>query len=96
MKSATSSSSKAFPSESIGTAWRTLPNASTGAAPTRSEGLSDRCKAGKRASMAALRARKLVVFGIADFGFVLPVVERIVPGDLGGQAFQLGLCFRAR
>ena len=40
MKSTTSSSVKALPSESIGTAWRTLPKASTGAAPTRLEGLS--------------------------------------------------------
>ena len=57
MKSITSSSLKALPSESIGTAWRTLPKASTGAAPTRLDGLSGRTSSGKRASMAALRWR---------------------------------------
>ena len=35
-----------------------------------------------------------IVFGIADLGCVLPVVERIVAGDLGGQALQLGLRLR--
>ena len=57
VKSATSSSSKALPSDSIGTRWRTLPNPAATGAPTRSEGLSSRLSAGNRASIAALRRR---------------------------------------
>ena len=53
--STTSSSQKALSSDSMGRAWTTLANFSVGAAPTRRDGLSSRTRAGKRASMAALR-----------------------------------------
>ena len=59
VNSATSASSKALPSDSMGTLCRTLPNASTGAAPMRREGLSARRRAGKRASISALRWRRV-------------------------------------
>ncbi len=55
--SVTSPSLKALPSESIGTAWRTLANFCAGAAPTFRAGESARISAGKRASIAALRSR---------------------------------------
>jgi hypothetical protein len=52
-KSATSSSAKALSSDSIGTAWRTWPNASDGAAPTVCVGLSALTSSGCAASIAA-------------------------------------------
>jgi hypothetical protein len=48
----------ALSSDSIGIRWRTLPKSSTGGAPTRRDGLSDRIRPGKRDSIAWLRWRK--------------------------------------
>ena len=53
--SAKSASSKALPSESIGTPWRTVAKPSAGLAPTRRDGLSARISSGKRPSIAWLR-----------------------------------------
>ena len=71
MKSVTSSSLKALPSESIGTAWRTLPKASTGAAPTRLDGLSGRTSSGKRCLDGRIALAQRVVVGVGDLGRVL-------------------------
>ncbi|CFW33756.1 Uncharacterised protein [Bordetella pertussis] len=51
-KARTSSSSKALPSDSMGTAWRTLPNSASGAAPTRCVGESGVTSSGCSASSA--------------------------------------------
>ena len=66
--SSTSSSSKALPRLSIGTRCWTGANWAEGAAPTRSEGEFGRTRCGKRASMAALRRFRRVVFGVGDVG----------------------------
>ena len=50
--SSTSSSAKMLPSDSIGTAWRTLANFSAGAAPTLRESESASASSGKAASSA--------------------------------------------
>ena len=91
MKSTTSSSVKALPSESIGTAWRTLPKASTGAAPTRcgrAVGAHERGKA--RLDRRVALAQRVVV-GVGDLGRVLRVVELVVVGDLAREPRELGL-----
>ncbi len=53
--SSTSSPAKALPSESMGTACRTLENPAAGAAPTFCDGLSPRFSSGKRSSIASFR-----------------------------------------
>ena len=74
----------------MGTAWRTLAKPSAGGAPTRLDGESSRTRSGKRSSMARLRRRKLIVVGIGNRRRIFGVIAAVVPGDLFGQARELG------
>ena len=89
-KSRTPSSSNTLPSESIGTLCMTLPKVSTGSAPTRTDGLSvaDEMREARLDRCVALAQR--VILGVGDLRLVLPVVERVVMGDLAGEALKLG------
>ena len=89
-KSATSSSAKALPSDSIGTAWRTLRKRPAGFAPTlrrRASPARDQLRKARLDRGVALPER--VVFGVGDGRRVLLVVAPVVLGDLGGEPLQL-------
>ena len=95
-KSATSSSAKALPSDSMGTAWRTLPNAfdrRRADAPGRAVGPHQLGKARLDRRVALAQG---VIVGIGDLGRVLPVVELVVPGDLAWPAARARLSPRSR
>ena len=91
--SRTSSSAIALSSDSIGTAWVTLPNASAGAAPTRRLGLSapDQRREALLERDVALAQR--VILGIGQLGRIVAIVEPIVARQLLGQPGELGLGF---
>ena len=88
--SSTSSSAKMLPSDSIGTAWRTLANFSDGGAPTfRLSGFGVG-ELGKGRFERGVAAAQVVVFGVRDRRRVLAVIAPVVLGDLGAEPRVLG------
>ena len=84
----------ALPSESIGTACRTLANFCAGCAPTRREGESASHQLGKARLDLLVAPAQRVVFGIRDGRRVLLVVALVVRADLGREPLELGLGLR--
>ena len=89
-KSRTSCSAKALSSDSIGVLCVTFAKLAAGAMPTRSDGLSARFSAGKRASIAALRRRNSSYSASEISGAASRVIQPVVMRDLGGEPRQLG------
>ena len=88
--SSTSSSAKMLPSDSIGTAWRTLANFSDGAAPTLRLGRVRAGKLRKRRFERGIAPAQFVIFGVGDRRRVLAVVAPVVLGDFRPEARMLG------
>ena len=93
-KSATSSASNAFCSDSIGTAWRTLAKPRAGAAPTLRDRLSSVRRLGNACLDRLIAAAQRVVFRVRHRRRVLLVVGYVVLADLGFEAACSALaCF---
>ena len=90
-KSTTSSSANALPSESIGTAWRTLAKRADGAAPTRLRQAFQRAQLRKTRLDRTIALAQLVVFGVRNRRRVVLIIAAVVPGDLGREPRMLGL-----
>ena len=90
-KSATSSASNAFCSDSIGTACRTLAKPRAGAAPTLRDRLSSVRRSGKSFLDRLVAPAQRVVLRVRHRRRVLLVVAFVVRLDLGFKARVLGL-----
>ena len=88
--SSTSSSAKMLPSDSIGTAWRTLANFSDGGAPTLRLAESAPASSGKRRFERAIAPAQFVIFGVGDRRLILAMIAPVVLGDLGPEARVFG------
>ena len=88
--SSTSSSAKMLPSDSIGTAWRTLANFSDGARADLAVGRIRVGELGKRRLERGVAAAQFVILGVGNRRRVLAVIAPVVLGDLGPEARMLG------
>ena len=79
-----------LPSDSIGTAWRTLANFSDGAAPTLLESDFGVGELRERRFERLVAAAQVVVIGVGNARGVRLIVALVVLGDLGAEARVLG------
>ena len=79
-----------LPSDSIGTAWRTLANFSDGGAPTLRFSEFGAGELRERRFERGIAPAQFVILGVGDRGLILAVIAPVVLGDLGPEARVLG------